>query len=84
MDFLERINAIKGKDDFVGLVRFLLEDLRNNPEKWENRTLPEFLEALANWTEDMDGYYINNHLPIPENVNWKAFADILTAARMYE
>jgi hypothetical protein len=41
------------------------------------------LEGIAIWTEDMDGYYHNNK-PIPENIEWKVFANILIAAKMYE
>jgi hypothetical protein len=32
----------------------------------------------------MEGYYQNNKMPIPENINWKVFANILVAAKMYE
>lgn len=32
----------------------------------------------------MEGYYLNNNLPMPESINWKIFADILIAAKMYE
>jgi hypothetical protein len=32
----------------------------------------------------MEGYYINKNIPIPENVSWKTFADILMGATMYE
>jgi hypothetical protein len=42
------------------------------------------LEGIAIWTEDMDGYYHNNNKPIPENIEWKVFANILIAAKMYE
>ncbi len=84
MDFTSKINNINSKADFVGFVELLVEDLKNNPAKWRNKTLPEFLEAMANWTEDMEGYYINNNLSIPNNVNWKVIADILIAAKMYE
>ena len=84
MDILNRINTINSKDDFIGFVEFLSEDLKNNPEEWENKTLSDYLEAIASWTEDMEGYYINNNLPIPENINWKVFANILIAAKMYE
>jgi len=49
-----------------------------------NKTLPEFLEAIVSWTDDMEDYYINNNLPILDNVDWKVFADILLAAKMYE
>jgi len=42
------------------------------------------LEAVTSWTEDMDGYYQNNGIEIPQNINWKAFANILIAAKIYE
>ena len=29
------------------------------PEEWENRDLPSYLEAIAAWVDDMDGYYRN-------------------------
>jgi len=84
MNFTNILNSIKTKADFINFIHFLLEDLKNNSEDWENKTLPEFLEAIAGWTDDMEGYYINNDLPIPDNVDWKLFADILVAAKMYE
>ena len=84
MNFADKINTIKTKSDFINFVELLLENLKNNPEEWENKTLPNFLDAIASWTEDMDGYYINNNLPIPENIDWKVFANILAAAKIYE
>ena len=41
-----------------GLARFIRElanDFRSNPDEWENDTLDSFLEALAAWTDEMDG-----------------------------
>jgi len=80
----EQIQSIKTKEDFMKFVEDLILDLKANPNKWENRNLDDYLEALRNWTEDMEGYYINNNLPVPKNVSWKIFADILIAATMYE
>ncbi|WP_449369329.1 DUF7660 family protein [Adhaeribacter arboris] len=31
----------------------------NNPDSWENKTLPDFLESLSNYAEDIQGYYDN-------------------------
>lgn len=84
MGITNKVNSIKSKADFVEFVESLAEDLRSSPEEWENKTLLQFLEAIANWTEDMEGYYANNNLPTPENVNWKVMADILAAAKIYE
>ncbi len=84
IDFNQKINEINNKEDFVNFVVLLISNLNNNPNEWTNRTLPEYLESIASWTEDMEGYYKNNHIPIPENINWKVFANILIAAKMYE
>ena len=84
IDFEQKINEISNKEDFVSFVELLLSNFNNNPSEWSNKTLPEYLEAIASWTEDMEGYYQNNKMPIPENINWKVFANILVAAKMYE
>lgn len=39
---------------------------------------------MASWIEDMDRYYENSNQPIPRNIDWKTYADILTAAKIYE
>lgn len=84
IDFNKKINEINGKEDFVNFVELLVTNLKSNPEEWTNKTLPEYLESISSWTEDMEGYYQNNDMPIPENINWKVFANILIAAKMYE
>ncbi len=84
MDFKQKIDEISSKDDFVNFVELLVSDLNTNPSEWANKNLSEYLEGIASWTEDMDGYYQNNNVPIPEHINWKVFANILVAAKMYE
>lgn len=84
IDFNKTINGINSKEDFVNFVELLVTNLKSNPEEWTNKTLPEYLESISSWTEDMEGYYQNNDMHIPENVNWKVFANILIAAKMYE
>jgi hypothetical protein len=83
-EFTKLAHHVKSKDDFIEFVGFLIRNLKANPADWENKTLDSYLEGIQSWTEDMDGYYINNNLPIPENINWKVFADILIAATIYE
>ncbi|WP_192350459.1 hypothetical protein [Algoriphagus sp. Y33] len=83
-DFNKKINEINSKEDFVNFVELLVSNLKSNPEEWTNKSLPEYLESISSWTEDMEGYYQNNDMPIPENINWKVFANILIAAKMYE
>lgn len=77
-------NKVKTKEDFIQLLSSLAQDVKYNPKDWENRDLPSFLEAMASWIEDMDGFYSNQHKPIPTNISWEVFADIMLAARIYE
>ena len=84
MNLEKKINDITCKNDFIAFVELLISNLKNNPDEWNNLTLSEYLEGIANWTEDMDGYYQNMNIPLPENITWKVFANILIAAKMYE
>ena len=84
INFNQEIEGINSKEDFVKFIELLVSNLKDNPEEWINRSLADYLEGISSWTEDMAGYYKNNNLPVPENVNWKVFANILTAAKMYE
>ncbi|OOQ59275.1 DUF7660 family protein [Mucilaginibacter pedocola] len=80
----DKLETIKTREDFVEFTQLLLKNLGEHPEDWENVTLKDYLGAIAAWTEDMDGYYRNMQLPMPANVDWKVFANILMAASIYE
>jgi hypothetical protein len=84
MNSVEKINSINSREDFVSFVYLLSQDFRENPKSWENDDIGTYLEALAAWVEDMDGYYLNNDCPIPEKPDWKHVADMLMAAKIYE
>ena len=84
MELHETIANIKSKTDLAKFVRALCEDFRRNPEKWGNRALDRYLDALASWIEDSDGYYSNQGRPVPTMPSWSDVADMLMAAKMYE
>lgn len=84
LDLKNALETITNKEDFIEFVNLLITDLAKNPDEWENKTLDSYLEAIGRWTEDMEGYYLNHHLSIPENVDWKVVATILIAAKIYE
>jgi len=77
-------NSIRTREDFAAFVDALSKDFREHPESWENNDLYRFLEALGAWVQDMDGYYRNLGKPVPQELDWKTFADMLLAAKMYE
>ncbi len=62
----------------------LIKDLDSNVEEWTNNDLKSYLEAVNNWTEDMEGYCKNLNTELPTNIPWKVFANILLAAKIYE
>lgn len=76
--------TIQSREDFLRFLRLLADDLKSNPDSWENANLPRFLEALAAWIEDMDGYYLNQKQSVPEKPDWQVLRDMFMAARVYE
>lgn len=80
----EKVFAIETKENFLEFMQWLMVDFKERPGEWENNDLASYLDAIASWTEDMDGFFINFNLPVPENVDWKTFAMILLAAKGYE
>jgi len=76
---------ITDRQTFIKFLDLLRIDLIRNPETWENNTLPEFLEALAAYTEDIQGYYDNIHANVDaDKPEWSTFADIFRGAIVYE
>ncbi|USA47698.1 hypothetical protein NDN11_06180 [Acinetobacter sp. C26M] len=85
-DHLDKaIDAISSHTELAIFIKKLRQNLIDDPNNWENINLSDFLDALASWTEDMEGYYKNidqsNRL---DKLDWKVFAEMLMAARIYE
>jgi hypothetical protein len=84
MNLKAKVDAVATSDDFVEFVNLLRRNLSEHPDEWENATLPSFLDALSAWVQDMDGYYENNRLPVPQTPTWKSVAEMMLAAKYYE
>jgi hypothetical protein len=80
----EQVYAIRSREDLISFVRALHRNLEESPDEWENIDLGSYLDALAAWIEDMDGYYQNRGEPVPEQPNWMVLGHILLAAKVYE
>lgn len=78
------VKKIQTRENFISFLRALKKDYTENLSSWENRNIETFLGAMAAWVEDMDGFYINQNLPVPENPDRKVFADILMGGKLYE
>jgi hypothetical protein len=76
---------VTDRQSFVRFLELLHEDCLRDGKNWENNTLPDFLEAMSRYTEDIQGYYDNTKQDIDANkADWKIFADILLGAKIYE
>lgn len=83
----ETLNDFKVTDrqTFITFLNLLHKDFMDNPESWENKTLPDFLNALRSYTEDIQGYYNNMNINVQaDEANWSTFADIFKGAKIYE
>lgn len=76
---------VTDRQSFIKFLDLLHKDLLQDPETWENKTLPDFLEALASYAEDIEGYYDNTDANVDaEKAAWSTFADIFKGAKVYE
>jgi hypothetical protein len=84
MDTLHDFKVID-RQTFIKFLDLLRQFYLTNPDSWENKTLPDFLEALGAYTEDIQGYYDNMKMDVNANEpTWQTFADILKGATIYE
>ena len=83
----DKISSYKvtNRDSFIKFLELLRNDLLINKESWENRNLEDFLEALAAYSEDIQGYYDNTEQnKSADEASWEVFADIFKGAIIYE
>ncbi|MEN9335766.1 MAG: hypothetical protein RLZZ500_753 [Bacteroidota bacterium] len=76
---------VTDRQSFIKFLDLLRQDFLDNPENWENKTLPDFLEALSAYTNDIQGYYDNTKQnKRADKPDWAIFADIFSGAKIYE
>ncbi len=76
---------VTDRQTFIEFLDLLREDLLNNPESWENKTLSNFIEALSTYTKDIQAYYDNTQQNRnADKPDWSTFADIFRGAKIYE
>ena len=77
------VDAICSRDDLADFIERLGSELRSGGS-WENSDLESFLEAMAAWTRDMEGYHSNRSALPPVTPEWKTLGEILLGATQYE
>lgn len=75
---------VSTRQNLAAFILALRHELEQELEARENRTLGDFLEALAAWTDDMDGYFLNRGEDVPQQPTWQTLALMLRAATVYE
>ncbi|MFE9173649.1 hypothetical protein ACFYNZ_30015 [Streptomyces kebangsaanensis] len=75
---------VDSREDLAAFVRSLCRSHAEDGNSWENADLHSFLEALAAWIDDADGWYGNTGRELPASGDWRFFARALRAATVYE
>ncbi|MGP3772237.1 DUF7660 family protein [Streptomyces sp. SDT5-1] len=76
--------TVRSREELAAFVRALQRSHVGEGSAWENVDLPRFLEALAAWIDDADGWYRNTGRELPADGDWRFFARALQAATVYE
>ena len=84
MNIYTEIKNVKTKEEFLRFLEMLANDRRSSAEEWENTSIEDYLLSIQSWIEDMDGYYENNNLKVPQNIDWNFIANIFYAGKIYE
>lgn len=81
-NLIEVIEKIGDREGFVHFLNLLSKDFTANPQEWENKTIPEFLEQMASWVED---YSTSPQNTIEwERIDFKVLAQIIYMGKIYE
>nr|WP_136518146.1 hypothetical protein [Cellulomonas telluris] len=56
----------------------------DDPGSWANDSLEAFLESMAAWLDDMDGYFASRGSHAPSEPTWRLIGQMALAARVYE
>lgn len=78
------LDQIASHADVARVVREMAEDLRRNPNAWENSTLERFLDALSASLSALPNLYANRGESFPDQPDWKILAEMLVMASGYE
>ena len=71
--------------EFIGFLKDFKKDFDQNGESWENSSLPDFLEAMISYTDDIQGFYDNMNMNVnADEPTWENFKNILKGASIYE
>ena len=68
----------KTRQDVLETVNYLIRDLEENPDSWENITLADYIEAMGRWFEDWCNKYD------PKEASWDLMVGLVMSGKIYE
>lgn len=84
-ELADRLDGIQSRSDLVAFVRSLVEGFCGNEAGKSHLNTEEYLEALAAWLDESDGYYgYRGERPLAGEIKWKQVGEMLLAAKTYE
>ena len=84
MDLHAEADRVGSREQLVRFLGLLLEDHRQRPESWATGDLESYLDGLAGWAEDVDGYFENRGELISSVSPWRLAAMMFVAAKYYD
>lgn len=78
------LESVNSKEEFMEFLVKLRYDNENREEEWENKDISAYLDAVYSWVDDMEGYFRNMNMDIPDNINWKFIAILFYVGKIYE
>ncbi|QHC32599.1 DUF7660 family protein [Streptomyces sp. HF10] len=84
MNYEEEAGRVRDRQSLTDFLSAASRDFVENPEGWENRDIATFLESMAAWISDCDGFFRRKGELPPSDEVWVALAKVIAAARIYE
>ena len=81
MSLQDQIANVYDKDSFIKYLNLLAKDSEENPQEWENTTVSQYLQSIANWIEDWSSRYGNEEF---EKLDYNEMAKLLYMGKIYE
>ena len=82
MKWMEKINNINSKSDFLEFMTELEEDFNKNNDEWENQYPDEYIGSIRDWVDD---YSSSGQKDIDwKKVDWRLLAKLFYMGKIYE
>ncbi len=78
-------DTVQSRKQLIEHLFRLMDDFDSAGNHWENQDIHTFLQAMAAWLNDCEVFYHSAGKSIDvDQPSWQLFADMLSAAAVYE